>query len=365
MTRMAMKTFICGFLLILGSAFSVYAASKPAKDKLPDEFLKMFPPSMHRMYEFLAQEIPEIEGKPILISVQLVISKGEIHELFEVKNADGSQTETVRHKVSDLDLGPFLKLDKPWPMSRLVQEFGQNAGVLASQDFTDEEKTVLSSTVLTKADEETHASAIVTTYLIGHSLLAKKYKEGGFDQNLNEERKNLLEGIRIASSSGGTELGGAQKAYSKADQALRKGDIDEAIRQLRKALKIDPNFVDALDDLGLLYKRLNRTSMAKDLFLRSLKLKPDNWVARMNLASAHLHDEEYREAIKHYEILRKSDPDNPEGHYGLGVVRLRQKRSKDALPHMEKALAIYKKTESSYLEETQKMVDELRAMDDE
>ena len=53
----------------------------------------------------------------------------------------------------------------------------------------------------------------------------------------------------------------------------RQGMYEKAILEYRKALKIDPDFVDAIEHLAFLLEKLNRDNEASPLWERILSLK--------------------------------------------------------------------------------------------
>jgi tetratricopeptide (TPR) repeat protein len=53
----------------------------------------------------------------------------------------------------------------------------------------------------------------------------------------------------------------------------RQGMYEQAIQEYRKALKIDANFVDAIEHLAFLLEKLNRDNEASPLWERILSLK--------------------------------------------------------------------------------------------
>jgi tetratricopeptide (TPR) repeat protein len=53
----------------------------------------------------------------------------------------------------------------------------------------------------------------------------------------------------------------------------RQGMYEQAIQEYRKALKLDPDFVDAIEHLAFLLEKLNRDNEASPLWERILSLK--------------------------------------------------------------------------------------------
>jgi len=46
------------------------------------------------------------------------------------------------------------------------------------------------------------------------------------------------------------------------------------------------------------------------------------------------------EAIQHYEISLRLNPNNPEGHYNLGMALLRNSRRLEAVKHLNEAIRL-------------------------
>lgn len=55
---------------------------------------------------------------------------------------------------------------------------------------------------------------------------------------------------------------------------FEQGQINVALDELKQALVVDPNYVDAYNLRGLVYMRLNDASLAEDSFKRALALNP-------------------------------------------------------------------------------------------
>ncbi|HKN82245.1 MAG TPA: tetratricopeptide repeat protein, partial [Pyrinomonadaceae bacterium] len=64
----------------------------------------------------------------------------------------------------------------------------------------------------------------------------------------------------------------AVAAYGAGMKALADGQTETAITQLKRALKISPRYLRALNDLGVLYLQLNRLPEAAELFAQAAKL---------------------------------------------------------------------------------------------
>ncbi len=118
----------------------------------------------------------------------------------------------------------------------------------------------------------------------------------------------------------GTQNKEAMKAYNKGSQLMYAGKYNEAEPYLKKAVNLDPDFVDALDHLGIVYRRQNRYEEAEEVYLRSISLNETNIVPVMNLAVVYRNMNRLEDAFEMYIKLTKIDPDNPEGYYGIGEL---------------------------------------------
>jgi Flp pilus assembly protein TadD len=75
----------------------------------------------------------------------------------------------------------------------------------------------------------------------------------------------------------------ALAAYEVGMKALTDGQTETAITQLKRAIKLAPRYLRALNDLGVLYLQLNRLPEAAELFAQAVKLDESFHLARLNL----------------------------------------------------------------------------------
>ena len=75
-----------------------------------------------------------------------------------------------------------------------------------------------------------------------------------------------------------------QLLLDKAKQLDLKGEYDYAIARYTKVLALNPNCVNALEPLGLIYERRKEFEQAINYRKRIVKLKPHNSFAHAKLA---------------------------------------------------------------------------------
>ena len=110
----------------------------------------------------------------------------------------------------------------------------------------------------------------------------------------------------------------AQDFFRNGVQLVQQGNVEEAIKAYTRAIELDGNFCDAMDNLGQLLRRKGKIDEAIHWYKRSIELFPKNSIAHLNLAVAYSFQGKFGEAIAEHKINIGIDPENPEGYYGLG-----------------------------------------------
>ena len=168
---------------------------------------------------------------------------------------------------------------------------------------------------------------------------------------------------------------GVQLLLDEAKQLDLKGELDYAITKYTKVLTLNPNCVDALEPLGLIYERRKEFEQAINYRKRVVKLKPHNsfahaklarvmmrsnkiekaivlyqkaialkspqtlpaWIYK-NLADALYQNGNIDKAITFYQQAIKLQPDAPVGYLGLGQTLLARKKWQNAIKYFQKVL---------------------------
>ncbi|GHG92046.1 social motility TPR repeat lipoprotein Tgl [Comamonas sp. JC664] len=96
----------------------------------------------------------------------------------------------------------------------------------------------------------------------------------------------------------------AEIHYDLALQAQQAGELQDAMRELQKSLKNDPDYPDSNNAMGLLlHLAFRRPDEAVKHYERALKVRPDFSEARTNLANVHLDQGRFDTAIQLYEAV--------------------------------------------------------------
>jgi tetratricopeptide (TPR) repeat protein len=138
----------------------------------------------------------------------------------------------------------------------------------------------------------------------------------------------------------------AEAAYNSGLDLTAQDRTDEAKTQYLKAIQLDPAFCDAMDNLGVLYRREGNLDQAIYWYQQSIAAFPDNPIAHQDLALAYQLQGKIDEALAEYQQLVQIDANNPEGYYGLGNIYLHQNQPDKAIEQLKQAETLYLKQSS-------------------
>jgi len=118
------------------------------------------------------------------------------------------------------------------------------------------------------------------------------------------------------------------------------GNDKLAMEEHQAALRINPNAVDSLCELGLLHLRRDELELAKSYCRRAVATNPTSVRALLGLGMVHLTGGEYGPAEE--VILRAvaQEPDNAMAHCHLGIARLKARKYDGAIVSLQRALAL-------------------------
>jgi tetratricopeptide (TPR) repeat protein len=149
----------------------------------------------------------------------------------------------------------------------------------------------------------------------------------------------------------------AMTAYDKGVKEMRQGNFTDAIGWFEDAVRMDPEFVFAWDNLGVSYRKTDNLEKAEQAYKSSLKVYPKGYTSLMNLPVVYLKQGKVDEAINGYKNLLAMYPDDPEGFYGIGMVYLELKKDQEAaLSNFCKAYNLYVAQKSPYRTDAEKLI---------
>jgi Tfp pilus assembly protein PilF len=119
-----------------------------------------------------------------------------------------------------------------------------------------------------------------------------------------------------ASTAGVPEA--ARALYKEALEAAQSGDSKKAIEKLGEALKIHPNYMSALNELGLQYMKLKMLDKAEESLRQAIKIAPEAFTPRLNYGILLLQKKSYVEAATELQRATQKDSSSATAHLHLG-----------------------------------------------
>lgn len=128
--------------------------------------------------------------------------------------------------------------------------------------------------------------------------------------------------------------------YNKALESVKAGDRDKAIEQLKGALAIHPQFVAALNGLGVQYMKLGNYQHAFEAFNSALLFSPDNFFLHLNCGVALFNLNKYAEAEKELSAALLKNEASGSAHVYRGRTLIALKRFDEAAKDLKRAIEI-------------------------
>lgn len=139
--------------------------------------------------------------------------------------------------------------------------------------------------------------------------------------------------------------------HQKGSQYFNEQKYELAVVEFKKAVKIDPTFAFAWDDLGLSYRRLNNYREAIKCYQKSIELDPVGKTPLMNMAVAYHLLKDNKNAITTYKKFIELHPEDAEGYYGIARIYNFEKEYENALENALKAVEAYEEINSPYVQD--------------
>lgn len=91
--------------------------------------------------------------------------------------------------------------------------------------------------------------------------------------------------------------------YNLGLKSYEQGDLESATTYFKRAVDLDPEFVDAYYNLGAIYKRQKNYPLAINAFQKAVDLNTEDLEATYELASCYFEEKNYEKAKKYFSSL--------------------------------------------------------------
>lgn len=129
--------------------------------------------------------------------------------------------------------------------------------------------------------------------------------------------------------------------FAKAEAAQRKGDYEEAEKQLVKAATLEPKNPKVYSKLGIIYlEQGDNWKEAEESFRQALKYDAGNGYLHNNLGLVLYHQDKYVGAAREYEAAIKIDENIASRHVNLGLCYMSLRQFGKAESSLKKAVRL-------------------------
>ncbi|MFC1631249.1 tetratricopeptide repeat protein [Candidatus Omnitrophota bacterium] len=131
------------------------------------------------------------------------------------------------------------------------------------------------------------------------------------------------------------------RAHNNLGKALStSGQPQQAIREYRQAIALDPSFFEAYTNLGNLFAETERPDQAFEHYQKAVEINPQDYLAYFNLAVTLNELGRKQEAVEAYRKNIAINPDYGRAYNNLAVILEELGRKQEALEFYEKAAEI-------------------------
>jgi tetratricopeptide (TPR) repeat protein len=212
---------------------------------------------------------------------------------------------------------------EPWPQIRVALAAAVGVACLALTWFQ----------VQTWRDDISlyqHAIDVVPdNYVARYNLAAVLETEGRTDEAVGQLREAVR--VRPYYTPARAELG---------QLLATQGHLDEALRELQTAVKQRPDDAVARFRLGSVLGNLGHSGEAADQFSQAVRLQPENADARFNLGLALAQEGQLQEAVREFNATVRLRPDDAVARFNLGIALARLGRMDESIVQFSEAVRL-------------------------
>ena len=132
---------------------------------------------------------------------------------------------------------------------------------------------------------------------------------------------------------------------------------DKAINVWKKAIEINPEFVEGLNNLGNAFLKIKKFDEAIEYLNDALKLKPDFFETYYTLSEAFFHKAMYEASLKNLDKALNLKPDHLPTINNKIKLLLKMRKKEDALKFLDKVIPYHPKNSELYNEKAEILSD--------
>jgi len=139
-----------------------------------------------------------------------------------------------------------------------------------------------------------------------------------------EAKQTVKTTVGTIDASAGAAPEAAKDLYKQAIESAQSGDRKKAIEQLKQSLVIYPNFMTALNELGVQYMNLKDWNKAAESLRAAVKIGPEAFHPRLNYGIVLLQLKDYKAAAAELQLAVQKDSSSgiAQCQFGRALVNL-------------------------------------------
>ena len=147
-------------------------------------------------------------------------------------------------------------------------------------------------------------------------------------------------------ATGYTSPSSSQNHNNLGDVYARRGDLNRAVEEFSKAIKLQPNYADAYHNLANTYQQMGNVDKAIENYNLAIKYNSNLWQSYQNLALIYFNNKDYKLAISNLEQAYKINPSDVGILNNIGVVFLNSGDKENAKKVFEQVMVLDPSNES-------------------
>jgi tetratricopeptide (TPR) repeat protein len=157
-----------------------------------------------------------------------------------------------------------------------------------------------------------------------------------------------------------TENNEAMERFEAGNLHMQESRHEEAMEEFREAVRVNEDFAEAYNNLGLALFYQGRFEEAVAEFRNAFRINPAFAMAHTNLGLAFLNNKLTDEAITEFNLALSLDSDNTEAYYNLGIAYVSQGLINEAIRAYEGFLEHAPEQYGNYIEGVKKILEQLK-----
>ena len=286
------------------------------------------------IYNILYRYLFDRHRDLVLPTSFLIDAKGEIVKVYQ----GAAKPEQIEEDFRHLPRNVTERLAKALPFAGVTSTFDFRRNYLSygsvyyQHGYFDQAQAFFE---LALQDDPESAEAL---YGLGSAYLKKEQRQ--------EARQSFERAVKLPATYPDT----LPKAWNNLGLlAAEEGRMTDAIQNFQQALRLNPDYLVPLENLGNAYRQQRQWDQARAAFERALTVNPESPGANYGLAMVYAASDDSEHTYEYLQKALQFRPDYPEALNNLGVLYVRTGRRDEAVSTLQKCISVAPAFDQCYL----------------